>query len=285
MSNKEKPEHYCTNAELRTALNECIEKGKLTDRFALLAKKVFQGFLLRKLAADEEGREETLSGCFLRLLNGWQEINPESNVFSYLSGLANYVSLDYFRKRSKQTAQAVELDDMDEHQLGALELEADAVQVHESFNEANPDIKAVYLDGAESAIYLHRGKHVAFNDGSGKAYTVYQNKDGQSYLFGAGNLHELHLEAFGEELPKLPESEWRASGEAENPLKTARVNIAGVEIELCDEMPDKAFAIEPGFRRPIELATSPRPGGGLLVHVAGLRISLEQLRKKAFGVP
>jgi len=281
---------YAKSEELRALVLDCRAKGKLTNAFALKAGEVFDGYLVRVLPKDEEARDEIKSRCFVRLVGNWENIDPDGNIFSWLSGIANYARLDHLRHEGRLGAKLItenrlEIAAGDSEALDLYDAASrERVELHGSEIESNPDIRAVYPAGRRDALFLYRGQHVALDDRTGQMLKPYQNPDGETCLRGYGSLHALHLEAFGEELDKLPPELWTsqygepvADVEAPGKLDLRRVNVAGVVVEVCREYPGRAWAVLPGRKHQEELTTSPRPGGGLLVHVGGFKVSYDAL--------
>jgi DNA-directed RNA polymerase specialized sigma24 family protein len=108
--------------ELTGLFLACKDAGALTNDFARVAMEIANGFLLRKAPTLQECEREDIVGDFtVRLVNGWQSIDPERNVFSYLTQMCSFTASDYFRKRQRVETRLDSVDAMEQHQIDALE--------------------------------------------------------------------------------------------------------------------------------------------------------------------
>ena len=110
-----------TKEQLRESYAGCSEAGQLTNDFASLALQIAGGYLQRKAPSLQPAEcGEIVSNFSLRLVDQWQKVDPAKNIFSYLTQMANYAALDYFRKRNRETGRHIEMDGLTLAQADAL---------------------------------------------------------------------------------------------------------------------------------------------------------------------
>ena len=110
-----------TKADLRQQVEECFDKGELSNRFALSAMQIAQGYLARSRPHMQHAdRDAVVSEFCMRLVHKWAGINVELNVFSYLTQMTNYALMDY--ERVPRVVQITgEIDALEQNERDAVE--------------------------------------------------------------------------------------------------------------------------------------------------------------------
>ncbi len=113
--------------ELADELRASLAAGEMTERFAVLAEQVCAGyFSQRSLSGYPSSAKQDFQSRFrLRLVRGWQAMDPEQNAFAYLSRMACFAGLDCKRTYDAQRRQMARLR---ENGLLAEDLERPGIQ-------------------------------------------------------------------------------------------------------------------------------------------------------------
>lgn len=97
---------------LRQQLSDCIKANELLSGFCVSAIQIARGWIAKnRTDLDPFQVDEVIAGLSRRLMRNWQKINPDGNVFSYITGMTRYAIMDHERKWKRNEARTVALED------------------------------------------------------------------------------------------------------------------------------------------------------------------------------
>ena len=86
--------------ELKRELVASLAAGVMTERFAVLASKIVQGYFSQRSMGgySEDAKEDFLGEFHVRLVKKWQLLNPEKNVLAAITQLGRWAGMDVKRR-------------------------------------------------------------------------------------------------------------------------------------------------------------------------------------------
>jgi hypothetical protein len=86
-------------AELKHELEQSLEAGMMTERFAVLAEEIVRGWYSQRSASGWAHAVDDVLGLFrVKLSRHWKKLDPRRNAFAAITQMGRRCGMDWQRK-------------------------------------------------------------------------------------------------------------------------------------------------------------------------------------------
>jgi len=95
-----------TPKSLSREIQRSREQEQMTERLGLLAMALARRYMHGRQwqGYSVSTREDIVSAFLVRLVRGWQRVDPAGNPFSYLTAMVRSAAVDHIRHENRRTA-------------------------------------------------------------------------------------------------------------------------------------------------------------------------------------